>query len=393
MKILFLAPQPFFRVRGTPINVRNVVTTLTDAGHEVDLLCYEWGEPLEAPGLRIIRSAAWPIRREVGVGMSATKLWLDFLMFWRALGLCLHTRYDVVHAVEESAFFGGWLARWFGCKFIYDVDSCISEQLRESAWWFFRMLAPWAERFEQAAIRRATLVLTVCPSLTDWVKRILPSARVAQIEDAPLQSSFQEDREGAESLRKEYRLGNAPVVVYTGNLAPYQGVDLLVRAMAVVRRKRADVRCLIVGGERHEMERMQRIAQNLDLGDTVVFCGKHPMERMGAFMTLAAALVSPRVKGENTALKVYTYMQSGKPIVATRLPTHTQALDDTCAILVSPTPDDLAAGILRALDEPLFAAALGQEAQARVAARYSLASFRHKVRLAYAELSAVSKAG
>lgn len=393
MKILFVAPQPFFRVRGTPINVRNVVTTLADAGHDVDLLCYEWGEPLEAPGLRIVRSAAWPVRKEVGVGMSAAKLWLDFLMFWRALGLCLRNRYDVIHAVEESAFFGGWLARWFGCRFIYDVDSCISGQLRESSSWLFRMLAPWAERFERAAIRRATFVLTVCPSLTDWVKRMLPAARVVQIEDAPLQTSFQEDREGADRFRRDYGLGGAPVVVYTGNLAPYQGVDLLVRAMAVVRRKRPDARCLIIGGERAEIERFREMAKSLDLAESVVFCGKHPLNEMGAFMTLASALVSPRTKGENTALKVYTYMQSGKPIVATRLATHTQVLDDTCAILVNPTPDDLAAGILRVLNEPLLAGALGHEAQARVAARYSLASFRHKVRSAYAELSAPPKGG
>lgn len=386
MKILFLAPQPFFRVRGTPINVRNVVGVLGEAGHEVDLLCYPWGESLDLPGVRIVRSPRVPGVAEVGVGISGAKFILDFFMFFRAFALCWRRRYDVIHAVEESAFFAVWLKRMFRCRLVYDVDSCISEQLRDSRSYLFRLLAPLAEWRERIAIRRSVFVLTVCASLTDWVKRLDPSAKVAQIEDAPLQASFQQDEEGAARLRTEMGLGDAPVVVYTGNLAPYQGVELLMRAVHIVRRQRADVRCLIVGGEPSEIARMRDMARSLDFGDACIFTGKKPMEEMPAYMTLATCLVSPRIKGSNTALKIYTYMQSGRPIVATRMATHTQVLDDDSAILVLPQPDDLAGGILRVLREPLLAAALGREAKARVASRYSLASFRHKVRTAYQEL-------
>jgi glycosyltransferase involved in cell wall biosynthesis len=193
------------------------------------------------------------------------------------------------------------------------------------------------------------------------------------------------EREPSDFAR-QFDLGNVPLIVYTGNLAGYQGVELLLRAMAVVQRKHGEAKCLIVGGEPPEIARLREMAEGLDLLKSVVFCGKRPIEEMPAFMSAASVLVSPRVKGENTALKIYTYMQSGKPIVATRLPTHTQVLDDECAILVRATPDDMAEGILRVLHEPLWAAALGREAQARVAARYSLASFRHKVRTAYSEL-------
>lgn len=390
MNVLLLAPQPFFRVRGTPINVRNMVTTLVEAGHRVDLLCFPWGANIEAEGLRIIRCGAWPVVREVGVGLSLAKAWVDFRMFFRALALCAMNRYDVIHAVEESAFFAWLLARLFKALFIYDVDSCISEQMAESSKAIFRALAPVAVRLEKCAIRTAFFTLTVCQSLSDWARRLVPDARIVQIEDAPLQPSFQEDLEGSARLRESLKLGGAPVVVYTGNLAAYQGVDLLIRAMAIVRRRGADVRAVIVGGEPDEIERLREMARSLDLEGLVVFCGKRPLEEMPAYMSLASVLVSPRIKGENTALKIYTYMQSGKPIVATRLATHTQVLDDQCAILVRPTPDDLAAGLLRAIEEPLWAAALGREAQARVSARYSLASFRHKLRTAYSELARTS---
>jgi glycosyltransferase involved in cell wall biosynthesis len=243
-----------------------------------------------------------------------------------------------------------------------------------------------AEIFERAAIRNAAFVLTVCESLTDEVKARVPGARIAQIEDAPLQASYQDDTPGAERLREELDLRDAPVVVYTGNFESYQGVDLLLRAISIVRRQRSDIHAVLVGGEPAQIERMREVTKSLDLAGCCVFVGRRPMEAMPAYMTLATLLVSPRTKGANTALKLYTYMQSGRPIVATKLPTHTQVLDDDCAVLVMPNADDLAAGILQVIREPLLASALGREAKARVASKYSLASFRHKVRTAYQDL-------
>ena len=387
MKILFLAPQPFFRVRGTPINVRNVITALGEAGHQVDLLCYPWGEDICVPGVRVLRLSRIPGLSEVGVGLSPGKLALDVFMFWRAWGLCRKNRYDVIHAVEESAFFAVWLKKLFPCQLIYDMDSHISDHLRYSGRLLFWPIIPLAEFLERAAMRHSEFVLTVCRSLSQEVERASPGVRIVQIEDAPLQSSRQEDIEGARRLRQALNLGDAPVAVYTGNFESYQGVELLLRAMSIVRRARTDAHGVFVGGEPEQIARMKEIARSLDLLTGCIFTGKRAMEEMPAFMSMASVLVAPRIGGTNTALKIYTYMQSGKPIVATKLATHTQVLDDECAILVQPQPDDLAAGILWAIKEPLLADALGRKAEARVAARYSLASFRNKVRWAYQELA------
>ena len=50
-------------------------------------------------------------------------------------------------------------------------------------------------------------------------------------------------------------------------------------------------------------------------------------------------LVSPRIRGTNTPLKIYSYLRSGKPIVATDLLTHTQVLSPDVARLVAPDAD------------------------------------------------------
>lgn len=389
MKILVLAPQPFFRVRGTPINVRNIVTALAEAGHRVDLLCYPMGDDLSLPGVRLLRSPRVPFIRDVKVGPSPAKFPMDLLMCFKAFALCCRERYDVVHAVEESAFFALFLRRLFGFKLVYDMDSAIADQLQYTGFVSFKPLIRWVEWMERRVMRRSDVVLTVCRSLTEYVHRHDSGVRVEQIEDAPLQSTFLEDHEGADRQRRELDLEHHPCVVYTGNFESYQGLDILLKAMRHVVEKEPESRLVLVGGEPDQVARLCSAAERLDIADACRFVGKRPMEDIPAFMTLATVLVSPRTEGANTALKLYTYMQSGKPIVATRLSTHTQVLDDASAVLVPPNPNDLASGILRALREPLLVESLGRQAQSLVANRYSLASFKHKVRSLYHSLEDV----
>lgn len=383
MKILFCAPQPFFEVRGTPINVRNIVAALGEAGHEIDLLCYGYGEDLDLPNVRIIRTPRLPGIRRVKVGPSLAKLPLDAMMFLRAFFLLIFNRYDVIHAVEESAFFALWLKILFRTRFIYDMDSVISKQLRYSGFTSARPILWLVEKLEHKAMRTADFVLTVCDSISKQVRAAVPAARVVQIEDAPLRASYHPDRDGALRLRAEFGLEQFPTVVYTGNLESYQGVELLLRAAGQACRRDPELRFVVVGGEAGQIERLRELAANLNISGNCIFTGRRPLEEMPAFMTMASVLVSPRTKGENTALKIYTYMQSGKPIVATDLATHTQVLDEDCAYLVLPQIDDLADGILRALRCGENSDRLALEAQRRVSSLYSLPSFNNKVRTAY----------
>ena len=63
--------------------------------------------------------------------------------------------------------------------------------------------------------------------------------------------------------------------------------------------------------------------------DVVIFTGQRPAEEMPAYLDAATVLVSPRSTGTNTPLKIYQYLRSGRPIVATRSAhAHAGAVDD-----------------------------------------------------------------
>jgi len=378
MRVLFLAPQPFFEVRGTPLAVLAMVRALTELGHEVDLLTYPQGEDVDIPRLRLLRSLRLPVGR-VKAGPSLAKLLLDVPFMLQACWRMATGRYDLVHAVEEAAHAAAPVARLLRLPLIVDVDSSIPDQLRYSGFATRGPLLWLAERLERYALRRATAVVTVCTSLTEGVKARAPEALVFQIEDPPLVDSRRPPEGELQRLRHSLGLDARPVVLYSGNFEPYQGVPLLVEAAAEV----PEAQFLFMGGEPQMVEAMRARARELGAGDRSLFSGKRPPSELPAFLAVASLLASPRSKGENTPFKIYTYLASGKPLVATRIPSHTQLLDDSLAFLVEPTGEGLAAGIRQALANPVEAGARATRGLALIEREYSPARHRQKVEQAY----------
>ena len=117
-----------------------------------------------------------------------------------------------------------------------------------------------------------------------------------------------------------------------------------------------------------------------------MFAGQRPAEEIPAYLLAADVLVSPRSRGTNTPLKIYQYLRSGKPIVATRLLTHTQVLNDDTAVLTGATAREFADGILAALTDKERAAAIGRQARLMADTKYSYEAYLERTRQAYAAL-------
>ncbi len=114
LRILLLAPQPFYQDRGTPIAVRHLLETLVAAGFEVDLLTYHEGADIVIPNCTIRRIPSLPGLTGIRPGFSAKKLLCDIMMLTMAVRLTTRLRPDLVHAVEESAFMALVLRRLSG---------------------------------------------------------------------------------------------------------------------------------------------------------------------------------------------------------------------------------------------------------------------------------------
>jgi len=379
MKLLWIAPQAFYTSRGTPMNVRRLAEVIGGAGHSIDLVTYGFGADVTLPpSVRVVRAGRLPFVSRVPIGPSWSKVLLDVRVLARAASLLRSaaTRYDAIQGFEEGAWIAAALSRIFRVPFVYDMDSDIETQLGESV--VFRWLRPLARTLDRLAIRDALAVLTVCASLTDRVRHLAPGKPVFQIEDAPNVSEFADHQHARRELQRRWRLPEGALVVYTGNLEPYQGVDLLVRAAPLVFAERADARFLVVGGSDRQVERLRDLAREIGAGDCVMLLGERPESEMATFLAAADVLVSPRSLGTNTPLKLYAYLMSGRPVVATDRPVHTQVLTSQEAMLAAPSAEGLALAILGVLHDPAHGAVIARNAARLVATRYSAAAFAEK---------------
>ena len=372
--ILIIAPQPFFANRGTPMNVRAICECLGEAGYKVDLLVFPQGENLELSGVRIIRTVDLPWIKEVPVGISFSKLILDCFMFLTAIRLVWGKKYDLIHGVEEGAVLAVLLSVFRGSKSIFDMDSSIPEQLKDSGKVHWKILSVPAGLVERVAMKAANAVLTVCEALTKKAENIVPTEKITQIEDFPTDTSPPEPAT-VKKLKDQFELGERKLVVYTGNFHKAQGIEMLLDAVAVASAKEEFILLLVGGGSEGDplFDKISAKVSELGLQERVKLAGNRPLEEMSSFLDLANVVVSPRIQGENTPLKVYSYMASGRPLVATDIYSHTQVLSQESAYLAVPEPEDFAKKIVLALRED--SKAIVEKAESLVKEKYSRQSF------------------
>ena len=380
MRVLLLAPQPFFAERGTPIAVRQLAETLCAAGHAVDLLVYHEGEDIAFPGLRLLRIPRLPLVRGVGIGFSWKKLACDAALVASFLRLARPGRYQVVHAVEETIFPAVLFARRHRAALVYDMDSDLTDQLLAKRS-LLRPLRGMFTALERWAVRRADLTLAVCERLAAKTRALAPGARVRVLEDPALTAACEGP---VEDLRAHARPGDA-LALYVGNLEPYQGMDLLLEGFALADAA-LPLTLAVVGGAPADIERYRARAGALGLAKRVRFLGPRPVATLGGLLAQADILVSPRAQGENTPMKIYSYLASGRCTLATDIASHTQVLDDSCALLAPPEPAALAAALQRLATDPPLRETLGRAGAQRANERYSPEAYRAKLLAAYAEL-------
>lgn len=383
MKVLMLAPQPFFQERGTPIAVRMLLQVLSERGDQVDVVTYHEGEDVSFGNVSINRIMSVPFVHGVPPGFSWKKLVSDAVMFGKALRMASRGRYQIVHAVEEAALIALALKWTFKLPYVYDMDSSFARQMIEK---YPRLtIARKPLNFlERLVVRNAVAVVPVCDALADVVDEYRPE-KVVVLNDVSLlnESVYMGDDE---TLREELDI-EGPMLMYVGNLEGYQGIDLLLDSFALAQEKTENAALVIIGGKPDDIVKYQNKSRDLGIDATVHFIGPRPLDRLAVYLSQADILMSPRVKGQNTPMKLYSYLHSGKAVLATDMPTHTQVLNSRVAMLAGTTPESYSEGIVALVNDEELRHDLGQAGRRLIETRHTYSAFRTQVNGLYEWLS------
>jgi glycosyltransferase involved in cell wall biosynthesis len=239
-----VAACPFPARRGTPIRVERLAEALTRRGHEVHVVAYRDGEPEPAQGFpfRVHRGPGLPWAKVGRPGPTYAKLLLHdpilALMLRRVLA---RRRFDVLHAHHYE----GLLAAF--CKppgrlpaVVYDAHTTLGAELPYYGLGLPRGTRAWAARvLDRHLPGRAAHVVAVSEGVRDALLGAgLPRERVTVVGNGVRVDRFEELSDSVPTT-----------VVYAGNLAAYQRLDLLLEAFAILRRRSSEARLVIASEE------------------------------------------------------------------------------------------------------------------------------------------------
>ena len=381
MRILMIAPLPFFQPRGAPFQVYHRARVLGEMGHQVDLVTYHVGEGVNLRNVRLYRAWRLPLIKSVKVGPSFAKFPLDTLLFLKGLSLLLRHRYDCVHTHLEAGFFGALFARLWRLPHVYDMHDDLAETLVSSKFTRNRLLIRMMRGVVRMTLRSADSIIIVYPELQKTVNTLAPGKPTVLIHNTDVNAG---ETEALSAEEKALRLSqlrqtldlpdDCAVLLYTGTFEPYQGLDALIESIPAVLSQFPHAVYVLVGGLPEQIEALRNKARKLGVEHAIRLPGRYPHQEMPAFMALADVLLSPRSAGTNSPLKLFTYLEAGKPILATNIHSNTQILTEDAALLTPYSAEALANGAITLLSDARLRDSLAQNAH-KLAGQYSNEAF------------------
>ena len=166
-----------------------------------------------------------------------------------------------------------------------------------------------------------------------------------------------------EARQKPGLLTEGNIVVYTGHLYPWKGVDILAEAAKILP---AETLVVFVGGTEPDVKQFKNKFGGVK---NVAIIGHRDHSEIPLWQKAADVLVLPNTAKENISkyytspMKLFEYMASRRPIVASNIPSIAEILNDSNAVLVLPDdPQDLARGVEEILKNKNDSVALADKA-------------------------------
>jgi glycosyltransferase involved in cell wall biosynthesis len=371
-RVAVIAACPFPCPRGTPIRIYRTAEALARLGHDVHVVTYHLGEPSEAPPFVIHRIADVPSYRKYSPGPSWRKLAvIDPLVIRRLGDLLRDPGFDVIYAHHVEGLLLALAARGRRqIPIVFDAHTLLESELP-----FYRVGLPnwvkaWIGRtLDRLLPRLATRVIGVSEEIRRGFEELSPDL-VGRISVIP---------NGVEL--DTFAIGPVPArtsntLIYTGNLAAYQGIDLMLRAFAALRGKRQDVRLEIVAeGGFAEYEALALELGVRDSIDLVPLSFDEVPKRLAA----AAIALNPRTRCGGVPQKLLNYMAAGRPIVSFAGSAKHLRHGEDGWVVANEDVGGFASAIDHLLDDSSLARAMGENAREYVRAERSWDSVGQRI--------------
>lgn len=336
LKILMVAPTPFFADRGTHIRILEEARALVRRGHEVKIATYHIGNDIpesENPGLevrRIRRLLFW--YRKLEAGPDWQKLVLDALLIRKTYTLAREFRPDIIHAHIHEGVAIAWAAslllRLHGerPKLVGDLHGSLTREMVSHAYlrggWLRRIFrkteawlddlgdaavaSSWANAEEISAIRKKSRVETVLDGARDF---------------PPLPTEVRRETRSRYGIPED-----STVAVYTGAFLPNKGVGTLVAAIPSALKRDPALHFVLAGFPKDQLD---PLLSEYGISERVTVVSPLPYFAIGNVLGTGDIAIDPKHDDTGQASgKMLQYMGAGLPVACFDTPNNRNYLGD-----------------------------------------------------------------
>ena len=324
MRILYVTLENLSLHKGSVVHVKEIVTGLKDLGHQVGLVASAWGKTNEADHFYNLHRLPNFLMRLLKLKRQPNAISALFLFLYLFKILL---QYDLVYARDYHATILATIPRHiFRKKLIYEINGLAhEEQLLKKDSWSNRLLSSFIRNAEKRAAKYADRIVSVTPQIAQYLVQHFScqASKIEIISNGVNTKKFYpiEDRNMLLQIKTKYNiLCEGKIIIFVGNLAPWQGVELLIQVAPLVVKEIPDLKFLIIGNGMLRQE-FETEVNRLGLSSYFVFTGMIDYRQIPYYINVADICVLPKrgLTSGYSPIKLYEYMACGKPIVATRV--------------------------------------------------------------------------
>ena len=312
LRVAMVAACPFPVPRGTPIRIYRMANALSRRGHDVHVVTYHLGEPTTDAEFSIHRIPNVASYSRVSAGPSYGKLAvLDPLLARRLRRLLREKRFDVIHAHHVEGLLVASVVRSEGDPpIVFDAHTLLESELP-----YYGMALPkplkrlLGRTFDRWLPRRADHVIAVAEEIRS---RLLQTGAVSADRISVIPNGVEAEVFAGPTAPRRVN-GDPRRLIFTGNLAPYQGIDLMLEAFKVVRQRRDDVRLTIATED--SFKPYERVAADMGIR-SFIDVQKVGFNDVPALLGAADIALNPRTDCDGLPQKLLNYMAAGRPVVS-----------------------------------------------------------------------------
>jgi len=381
VKVIHIAPTPFFANRGCHIRIRNEIDGLTRKGVKVILCTYGLGNDVQ--GIDIRRIVSIPGYRQTRAGFSPYKFIADFLLFFLVLKTAWKEKPDILHGHLHEGALLGWGVKivlfWRRIFLLMDMQGSLSGELTAyGVFKSFPFILHWFFFLEKIICSLPNVILCSSENSLDFLvtKCGVAKNKGSVLVDVVPDIFFQE--RDATDFKKKYGIpADKHIVIYTGSLLQGKGIDYLLEAIGIILPERNDLFFILVG---YPKERVEQYIQKSGFEDCCLVVGEVAYDDLASWLSVAQLAVDPKgeTSGEASG-KILHYMASGLPIVCFDTVNNRNYLDGNAFFAQPALASDLAYMIKQGIEDHGYATVFAKKGREKVKGEYSLAVVADKL--------------